>query len=332
MTSNGFSRRSLLAAGAGLGLSLALPSVRAQSAKRHFKISTVAASNSPWHLGALAFKEEVERRSEGRFAVSVFPDGQLGDNNQLYAALQLGTLDFNYAGLSSALVLKGGEILNVLYVPYLFRDAESAQAAVNGAEFGAIYDRIAKASGVRPIGAWGHRSPRALQTTRGPIHQPDDVKGLRIRIPPYDILRATFENLDAQAVSLGWLELYTALSRGTVDGQENGFDISTPARFHEVAKHWSATDQTYESVGWFTSDRLWQSLSTDDKNLVAAAAEAAGLVTTRATQKVDEESIGILKASGAQYVEAFRKRLHGVHKRFDDKLWPAGFVEKVRTA
>lgn len=329
-------RRKVLGFAAGLGATAAFGRVAAASSgKRHFKISTVAATNSPWHLGTLKFKEEVERLSEGRFSVSVFPDGQLGDNNQLFTALQLGTLDFNAAGLSSAMGLKGAGMLNILYVPYLFPNAEAAETAVNGPEFQKLYENIASASGVRVVGAWGNRSPRALQTIRGPILTPADVKGMRIRIPPYDILRAMFAKLDAQAVPLGWLELYTALSRGTVDGQENGFDISTPARFYEVAKHWSATDQTYESVGWFTSERLWKSLPTADKELITTAAKSAGLITTESTKAVDQKSIEILKSNGVEYVtpdiSAFRELLINVHKEFDDKLWPAGTVERLRS-
>jgi TRAP-type C4-dicarboxylate transport system substrate-binding protein len=67
-----------------------------------------------------------------------------------------------------------------------------------------------------------------------------------------------FDRLGVQSTPLGMLEIYSALSRGTVDGQDNGFDLAIPPRFHEAAKFWSATDHVNELVGFFVSERFWR--------------------------------------------------------------------------
>ena len=59
--------------------------------------------------------------------------------------------------------------MNVIYVPYLFKDAEWAERILNNDEFYAFYAKIGETAGVRVFGAWGQRSPRAIQTTKGPI-------------------------------------------------------------------------------------------------------------------------------------------------------------------
>lgn len=326
-------KRLLIAAVALLALAGWRAPAQAQQV-RTVKMTTIGLANSPWHKALLRFKEVVEAESKGRYTVAVYTDGALGDIAQLLSAMQLGTVEMSYFGLSSISFVKGGEALNVMYTPYLFKNPENAERIMNGPEFRDIYEKIAGTVGVRVFGAWGQRSPRALQTNRGPIMKPEDVKGLRLRIPAIAILKAAFERLGAQNTQLGMLEIYNALSRGTVDGQDNGFDLSVPAKFHESAKFWSATDHVLELVGFFSSERFWKGLSAEDKAIFDKAAKEAGAVTTQLTRDLDKEAVEILRTAGVSYVvpdrEAFRKALEGVETQFEGKLWPEGLVARIR--
>lgn len=333
---NGIDRRTLMG-GALLGGAGAagMPSIaRAQS--KQLKIATIALVNSPWHKALNRFKEVVEAESAGRYTVAVYTDGQLGDIAQLLSAMQLGTVDFSYFGLSSISFVRGGEAFNVLYVPYLFKNGEWGEKILNtDPELLGMFDKMATTAGVRVFGAWGQRSPRAIQSTRGPIMKPEDVKGLRLRIPAIPMLRATFDRLGAQSTPMGMLEIYSALSRGAVDGQDNGFDLSIPPRFHEAAKFWSATDHVNELVGFFASERLWKGLNETDREIFRKASKAAGEVTTQLTKELDTEAIDILKKAGCTYVvpdrDAFRKAVAGVEDELDGKMWPKGMVARLRT-
>jgi TRAP-type C4-dicarboxylate transport system substrate-binding protein len=133
---------------------------------------------------------------------------------------------------------------------------------------------------------------------------------------------------------MGMLDIYTALSRGTVEGQDNGFDLSIPLKFHEAAKYWSATDHAYEMTGWFMSDKLWGQLNPTERGWVVKAAQAGGAVSTAETRKLDSESIETIKKAGGTYTvpdrAAFREALKDVHKPYEGKMWPAGFVERIR--
>ena len=323
---------------AGL-LSLALAGAAAPPARadaRTVKIATIGMAGSPWDFALRRFKEVVEASSQGRYAVNVYTDGSLGDIAQLLSAMQLGTIEFAAFGLTAITFVRGGELLNVAYTPYLFPSAAAAEQVLNNAEFRAIYEKIGQTAGVRVFGAYGQRSPRALQTVSGPITQPGQVKGLRLRIPAIPMLKAVFERLGAQITPLGMLEIYNALSRGTIDGQDNGFDLSIPAHYHDVAKHWSATNHAFELVGSFASEKFWRSLPADDRALFEDAARQAGTVVTDLTKKLDEESIGILKAAGCTYVvpeqKAFQAALAGVEDQFEGTLWPQGLVSRSRSS
>ncbi len=323
-------------AGATLAATALAPAAPALAQARNLKMATIALANSPWHKALLTFKEVVEADSKGRYTVTIYTDGQLGDISRLMSQMQLGTVEFSYFGAPSLSFVKGGEVMNVAYVPYLFKSAEWAERIFNNDEFQGYYEKAAEVSGVRMFGAWGQRSPRAVQSTKGPILKPADLKGLRLRVPAIPALKGTFERLEAQVVPMGMLEIYNALSRGAVDGQDNGFDLSIPPRFHEVAKHWSATDHVHELVGFFASERFWKSLPADDRAIFSKAAKQAGAVTTALTKEFDRASVDTLKAAGVNYVipdrEAFRAATAGLEREFEGKLWPAGLVERIRKA
>jgi tripartite ATP-independent transporter DctP family solute receptor len=326
-----FTKRALLATCAAV---IALGVAPQAAAQKKIRIATISASNSPWHKAMNRFAETAAKESNNGLAVSVFTDGQLGDINQMYSSMQLGTLEMGYFGLGAVVLLKGAEAMNIAYVPYLFKNREAAVKVLNGPEFVKIYDDIANKTGVRIVAAFGLRSPRALQTTKGPITKPEDVKGLRLRIPNIDLLKATFEKLGAQVTPMGMLEIYTALSRGTVDGQDNGFDLSMPLKFNEVARHWSATDHAFELTGWFMSERTWKGLTDAEKKAIVKAAEAGGEIATSETRKLDEASIDTIRKGGGTYtvpdVAAFRTLLKDVHVPYEGKLWPAGMVDRIR--
>lgn len=328
-------RSLVFACALAIGAALAPAPAEAQQT-RSFKLATIALSGSAWHKAMMKFKEVVEADSQGRLTVSLHTDGQLGDIGQLMTAMQLGTVEMSYYGVTSIVQLRGAEALNVMYMPYLFKSPEWAERILNNDEFRAIYSKVADTAGVRVVGAWGQRSPRALQTTKGPISEPEQLKGMRLRVPPILMLKATFEKLGTQITPMGMLDIYNALSRGAVDGQDNGFDLSIPARFHEVAKHWSATDHAMELVGFFASERFWKGLSAEDRAIIEKAGKAAGEVTTELTRKLDAEAVELLKAAGVTYTvpnrEAFRKALSGLETEFEGKVWPAGMVERIRRA
>lgn len=193
----------LLLLGVAMAVMAAIAPAAAQT--KTIKLATIALSNSPWHKAMIRFKEVVEAESKGRLAVSLYTDGQLGDIGGLMSAMQLGTVEMSYYGAPSIILLRGAEALNVMYMPYLFKSAEWAEKIQNNEEFRAIYDRVAETAGVRVVGAWGQRSPRALQTTKGPITDPDQVRGMRLRVPPILMLKATFEKLGSQITPMGML-------------------------------------------------------------------------------------------------------------------------------
>jgi TRAP-type transport system periplasmic protein len=295
---------------------------------------------SPWpttstpHVALVTFSKEIERLSGGRIKVRVYPDSQLGDIQALINGLQLGTVDMTFLAIGNAGVLKGGAPLNVAYVPYLFKSKSDAERIANGEIFQQLYDNLAKESGVRILGVYGARSPRAVHNSKREVVKPDDLKGLKIRIPPIDGIRLSFETLGAKPVVLGLGDTYNAISRGQVDGHENGIDAAVGYKWYEVAKHWSQTDHIYETGAWYINEALWRSFSPEDRELFRKAAEAGGRDMTAAGEKLDSEAVEILKQNGVRISQpdkaAFQAALKDIHKSLEGRVWPAGLVDRIR--
>jgi tripartite ATP-independent transporter DctP family solute receptor len=296
----------------------------------------------PWttgsnlHKGMEKFAEVVESESGGRIRLKVFPDSQLGDIQQLLTGVQLGTVDMAYLAIGNAAQLKGGGPLNVAYVPHLFDSKRKATETLNGPIFTPMYETVAQSAGVRIFAVYGARSPRGVQTVKGPVRRPEDLKGMRIRIPPIDMLRATFEAAGAKPVPMGLSDVYMALSRGNLDGQENGFDLAISFKWYEVAKYWTATDHVFEVAAWYINERRWRSLTPEDRELFRRAARAGGQVATDLGEALDRDAIDTLNKAGVTYVvpdaTAFNAVWADVHKAYEGKVWPAGLVERIRAA
>lgn len=295
---------------------------------------------SPWptvstpHAALPVFADEVEKQSKGAIKVRVYPDSQLGDIQALINGVQLGTVDMTFLAMGNAGVLKGGAALNVAYVPYLFNSKQDAERVANSELFQAMFDNLAKESGVRILAVYGARSPRAVQNSKRPVVKPDDLAGLKIRIPPIDGIRLAFEQMKARPVVLGLGDTYNAIDRGQVDGHENGIDAAVGYKWYEVAKHWTQTDHIYETGAWYINEKLWQSFTDDERTMFRRAAQEGGKAMTAAGEKVDAEGLEIMKKAGVTISTpdkaAFREALKDVHKKLEGRVWPDGLVDKIR--
>ncbi len=304
------------------------------AAPRQLKFNTFSVSGSPWHNAMLKFAELVKKRTNGDIEVLVYADAKLGDMSQTLTGLRTGSIDMAYFDVGVSSFVKEYKAMQIVWCPYLFKGKSDATRILNGPLFLDYLDTQAKKAGFRIFAIAGDRSPRAFETVKGPIMKPEDLKDMKLRMIPVDISLETAKALGAKPVGMGMSEIYMALKQGVVDGQDNGFDLSIPPKFYEVAKYWSATDHVYSVTGWYIGEKVWESLSEPQKKIFVEAAMEAGKVATVEVENLDQQGVEILKKNGCTYVipdrEAFRKALAGVPKLFEGKVWPEGWFEKIQ--
>lgn len=196
----------------------------------------LANTENIWHQAAEKFKEEVEANSDGRIEVEIFPNEQLGAEMDVINSIQLGTADMTITGES---LQNWAPKAAMMAVPYAFRDSEHLHAAVSGEIGEEIEAQITESANLVPL-AWFERGPRHLTSNR-PVEHPDDLDGLRLRVPNVPLFVDTWEALGARPTPMAFSEVFTALQQNTIEGQENPLSLIESASFYEVQDYVNLT-------------------------------------------------------------------------------------------
>ncbi|MGM8851477.1 C4-dicarboxylate ABC transporter [Salinicola sp. MH3R3-1] len=255
-----------LLAGAALGATL-LGSQAVMAADYTLKFGHLANEQNIWNKAALKFKELVEANSDGRIEVQVFPNEQLGSEMDVINSIQLGTADMTITGES---LQNWAPAAAMMAVPYLFRDADHMRKAVEGDVGKQIEKQITERTGLVPI-AWFERGPRELTSNR-PIKTPDDLDGLRIRVPNVPLFVDTWEALGARPTPMAFSEVFTSLQQNTIEAQENPLSLIESASFNEVQQYVDMTDHVRSWIYVVIGKQKLESMPDDLQSVVRDAA------------------------------------------------------------
>ncbi len=163
--------------------------------------------------------------------------GSLGDERQVVEGLQLGTVHLTVTSTGPL----GGFVpdMNVLDLPFLFRDAAHAYKVLDGEIGRGLLDKF-EAVGIKGLAFW-ENGFRHVTTTKKPVEKPSDLKGLKIRVMENRVHQAAFRQLGADATPMAWGEVFTSLQQGLLDAQENPIPIVSTFKLYEVQKYLSLT-------------------------------------------------------------------------------------------
>ena len=203
------------------------------SAQTKLKWAHVYEVAEPYHSQALWAAEEIKKRTYGRYEIGVFAASQLGNENQINEGLGLGTVDIIYTGTSFA-----GSIHKPLAIsgaPFMLRDFNHWKSYRDSKLFRDIakgYEDKTKHK-VIALTYYGER----MVTANKEIKKPEDMKGMKLRVPPAPLYLMLAKSVGANATPIAFAEVYLALQQGTVDGQENPLPTIMAKKFYEVQSH-----------------------------------------------------------------------------------------------
>lgn len=286
-----------------------------------------------WGPIAERFAKEAADRSAD-LKIQSFGGGQLGSLPQNYAGLRTGQIDMMLADTGTLALAKGGKDFNALFAPYVFRDAAHFKAYMNSQQFRDMLAPVEKEAGFKYVGYVSDRAPRQLTTSNRKVLKPDDMKGLKVRVPETPTILEVMKAWGASPTPIPAAELYLAMKQGLVDGQDNGFDAIAGAKYFEVQKYAMKLDYIQSGLMVLMAADKWARLSpAQQKALMDAAAETEKWAS-KMTWDVADKSIGALKNAGMEIVEPdllpFRQTAEEVMRRFDGELWSKGTLEKIR--
>lgn len=292
--------------------------------------SSQASLSSELHMAAWAFQNYL-RDFATDMNVTIHPNNQLGQEREVYEAMQLGSgADCAISG--TAILNNFDPRLGVVDLPYLWTDFDHVHRVLDGE----VGDELAE--GLRQSGfevlawldSWGYRNI----TTNKAIAGPDDLKGLKIRTIPTDTYVKTINAMGANATPMAFGEIYTAMETGVLDGLEHSAALVYSNKFYEVADHYALTRHLFGPVAFVCSGAFMGKLTDEQKAEVMAAADFAADLERSLAPVREQEALDALAAEGVQVSEIditpFQEMTRPVQDEVAGALNATEILEKIR--
>lgn len=231
-------KRIFLVVCALLTLCLAAGCMNVGNGKRIVRIAHSQSETHPEHLGLLAFKEYIEERLGDRYEIQIFPNEILGGQKKAIELTQTGAIDFVVVGPPN--VETTAPVYEIFSMPYLFASKEAYFNTMNDEAYMKKIYASTDDAGFRVL-TWYNAGLRSFYA-KTPIHTPDDMKGLKLRVQQSPASIAMVNAFGAAATPMSFGEVYTAIQQGVIDGAENNELAVTNNKHGEVAKYYSFTN------------------------------------------------------------------------------------------
>jgi tripartite ATP-independent transporter DctP family solute receptor len=306
-----------------LAAAAAMVTAQPADAQTRLRFAHVYEVNEPYHTEAVWAAEEIAKRTNNRWRIEVFPASALGNEPAINEALTLGTIDMIYTGTAFA----GSRFkpIAISNAPYIFRDFDHWLAYRNSdllRELMAGYDR---ATGHKTL-ALTYYGARHV-TANKPIMKPEDMKGMKLRVPQAPLYLMFARAVGANATPIAFAEVYLALQNGTVDGQENPLPTIQAKKFYEVQSHIVLSGHITESLLTISGGQLWRRLSAADKAVFEEVWREAAARATYAIRTAEETLPAWFEQQGKTVVRpdlaAFREAALPLH---NDEAAGAGWT------
>lgn len=316
-----------------LGLVLGV-SAQLAAAATTFNLSTPDPDSSEITVAARKFAELVAAKSGGQIEVKVFPNGQLygGDPSAAVRQVSGGSLDMLL--LSTSLYANFNPKFTAISVPYLFDDTAQLRSYLSGPLGQELLGDL-NGIGIKGLGMW-QRPFRQMTNSRRAINGPQDLAGMKFRVPNNPLWVEFFSKMGAVPTPMAFGEVYNALQLRVVDGQENPINIPVTAKFFEVQKF--ATLSNHMADGWVLAinPAKFNALPEAQKQALQAAAAEAEAWKFANDSADHNRSVDFLKSKGMQVnaltpeqQQAFVKVSKELYPRFSALVKDAAFFDKT---
>ena len=294
-----FSRRLALSASAISVALLAATGAHAQT--KHYRIAYDQPVGTGYGIGATIFADKLKEVSKGTMLIDQYPGAQLGQEPQVLQLVKSGDIEFCFSASANAATLTPQA--GVMSLHFLFRNEDHLKKALADPEVSkavrALVDETVPGAHVLALMTLGFRNIYSKRE----VKKVEDIKGMKVRVqatPTEDIM---FPAYGAQIVHMPFGSVYTSLQTGVVDAAENGVNVYLVNKHYEVAPIMSMTQHEANNNLLWVSDKLWSTLTAEQKGWVQAAADEVAKVQPGKALDLETQSAAKLKAMGVKIVE-----------------------------
>ena len=313
------SRRKLLGAASALPL-FSIASRPAFAAEFNYKFATGQDPSHPVNKRAQEAIDRIRNATNGRLDIKLFPANQLGSDTDLLSQVRSGGVEFfNQASVVLSTLVPAAGIVNT---GFAFHDYNEVWKAMDGPLGTYVRAQIEKVGLLTMSKPWDNGF-RNVTTSTKPVKTPDDLKGLKLRVPAAPMLSTLFTSLGASPSPINFNELYSALQTKLVEGQENPLAIISTARLYEVQKYCSLTNHVWDAYWILGNRKAMERLPKDIQEIVyreldkSATDERADIAGLNTSLRAD------LASKGLQMIDPDKKA-------FKDLLAKNGFYKDLR--
>lgn len=297
------------------------------------KLSHGLPVSHPMHKGAELFKKIVEEKTNGQVQVELFPALQLGSVREQFEGIMLGSIDIAIITTDTPSFL-GLPIWRILESGYIYQSEEHAQRFFNSDLFKGLADRLEKEYRVTVIDPAWYYGIRNLTTKNTPVKKPEDLKGLKIRVPEAPGYINTLKGMGASVTPVAFAELYMALKTNVVDGQENPFATIYTYKYYEAQKYLILTQHLISHNTVFMNTQKLNSFDEKTKKIILNAIKEAGDLNDKLIVGSEGEYLQKLQDEGMVVVEPERELFRTKAINFVKNNWytnqEAEFYDKIQ--
>nr|WP_315593611.1 TRAP transporter substrate-binding protein [uncultured Cupriavidus sp.] len=310
--------------------SLVVPVIgRAEESRKYkYKLAISLPDKHPIPTALKAACTDILRESNGRLDIQVHANGQLGSDTDTISQVRSGAIDFvSTAGLVWATLVP---VASINGTAFAFPNYQTIWNAMDGDLGSYIRSAFGKVNLVPQTKIWDHGF-RHVRSSGKSIGSPNDLLGMKIRVPVSPMLTSLFKSLGAAPTNINYAELYTALQTKIVDGQENPLSLIEMAKLYEVQKSCSLTSHAWDGFWLCANKRSWDALPDDLRQVASRNFDAHAMKERRVNAEVNDSLVESLKLRGMTFNSVdgrpFRAALQksGYYaewkKRFGQEAW-----------
>lgn len=285
------------------------------------------------HIYLEKFKADVERQTDGRVNIEIYAAEDLGSNAEMAKMVEMGNLEgmMMSSGQESVYAPK----MLALSLPFLFSDYEQVYKVLDG-EIGSDMTADLAESNLIQI-AWWENGLRQITNSVRPIEKPEDLEGLKIRIPDDQMTEVIFEAYGAVPSFYAFSELYDALEEKEFDGQENPVANIYANKFQDVQSYLTMVNYQYQPKNMVFNLDVWNELPEDLQKIVTDCAVSYGQQHRQAVTENEADMIAELEAAGMQisypdttpFIEASQSVYDDFYAQYD---WAEQLVADIKAA
>lgn len=295
-----------------------------------WEMTITVSDASTWWAGGQEFAKLLDEKSDGRMKLTVFANEQLSGGDPAGGVEQLmnGQKAFSY---NSPIIYSGIDArFSAITAPFLYESYEQVDKVIADGGLDA-YKTLSEEKGVKLLG-FGESGFRQMTNNKHAILKPEDLNNLKLRVAGSELFLDMYKALGADPVGMNFAEVFTSLQNGTIDGQENPFDVIYSNGLMEVQKYLSVVNYVYDPLLLGMSLQMWNELSDEDKAIVQEAADEANAFQIKLSrdnedkqlkEMQDQMTVDILTP---EQLTAFRETLQPLYDEWTPK-WGAELLD-----